>query len=717
MSATLYGADDRQFAMIPMGVVAGSYTAALPNLIVPFNLSSGSGTLVLPSAPLDRSVMGAKVVSMSGSNTLTVQTGGTDVFDVAGGVTSITLNQLDQSVMLEYSAAAGIWYQIANYTSGIVGLTPIANGGTGQSAAPTAGQSLVATSGTATKFVPGMLNVMAFGAAGNGTADDTAAINAALAAANAQGGGVVYLPWGTYLVSGTLSIPPYVTLAGQAAISLNLLTPPTSVTRILASASWAPTSTTGIISIESKTPGGWGVNTAACGLRQIMLDGSANTNTNLQGINLVGPVYDLHFEDVFVFTAPHNGITASGQTESGLSPTYPYHLRFNRVSVVSAANTGFNLVNFTDSSYVNCLAFGNGGTGFNLQNCSNSTWASCRSEWNVVGWAITGSSGTMTFTGCTTDQNGREGLAITSATGQAAQGGGIVWTGGKFHADANSGTSGHTYGIQITGSTVPIAITGALVESGENVNNSSYYPASAFGIGSSSNVTVTGAVLQGISAAWTDGGSNTAITRKGCVGATGNPGSQVFSQLIDLGPEVAPWLGGDFPTPLLAMNFDPLYAATGSAITLTDVTLIRVNVRTAMSVTNVVAYITALGATLTSGENYAGLYNSAGTRIAVTADQTTNWETGGTTGEVPMALAGGPYTLAPGFYWVALLANGTTAPSFLRMPTPFSASSANLGQSVTGSRCATNGTGTSLPSSITPSSNTNAGQIWWAGLS
>jgi hypothetical protein len=47
----------------------------------------------------------------------------------------------------------------------------------------------------------GQYNVLAFGATGDGHTDDTAAIQAALNAASARGGGVVYLPPGTYAIS------------------------------------------------------------------------------------------------------------------------------------------------------------------------------------------------------------------------------------------------------------------------------------------------------------------------------------------------------------------------------------------------------------------------------------------------------------------------------------------------------------------------------------
>jgi hypothetical protein len=60
----------------------------------------------------------------------------------------------------------------------------------------------------------------------------------------------------------------------------------------------------------------------------------------------------------------------SGSTESGIAPTYPYHQRFERVSAVGAANFGFSLTNFTDSTFVNCLGFGNDSNNWLLENNS-----------------------------------------------------------------------------------------------------------------------------------------------------------------------------------------------------------------------------------------------------------------------------------------------------------------------------------------------------------
>jgi carbohydrate binding protein with CBM6 domain/pectate lyase-like protein len=53
-----------------------------------------------------------------------------------------------------------------------------------------------------------------YGATGNGTTDDTAAIQSALNAAGANGGGIVYLPGGHYKTSTTLTVPSGVELRG-----------------------------------------------------------------------------------------------------------------------------------------------------------------------------------------------------------------------------------------------------------------------------------------------------------------------------------------------------------------------------------------------------------------------------------------------------------------------------------------------------------------------
>ncbi|SPE55232.1 hypothetical protein SBV1_2100011 [Verrucomicrobia bacterium] len=53
-----------------------------------------------------------------------------------------------------------------------------------------------------------------YGAVGDGTNDDTAAIQAALNTVSSNGGGVVFLPQGNYLVKSSLTVPPQTSLVG-----------------------------------------------------------------------------------------------------------------------------------------------------------------------------------------------------------------------------------------------------------------------------------------------------------------------------------------------------------------------------------------------------------------------------------------------------------------------------------------------------------------------
>ncbi len=57
-------------------------------------------------------------------------------------------------------------------------------------------------------------NVRAFGAKGDAKTDDTAAFQKAIDAAEAAGGGVVYVPRGDYLIKTRLTVKPHVTLMG-----------------------------------------------------------------------------------------------------------------------------------------------------------------------------------------------------------------------------------------------------------------------------------------------------------------------------------------------------------------------------------------------------------------------------------------------------------------------------------------------------------------------
>ena len=67
-----------------------------------------------------------------------------------------------------------------------------------------------------------------FGAEGDGTTDDTAAINAAIVYANSLGGGVVYFPPGTYRISSTISLLEDVSMLGVLSANTSIIERATS---------------------------------------------------------------------------------------------------------------------------------------------------------------------------------------------------------------------------------------------------------------------------------------------------------------------------------------------------------------------------------------------------------------------------------------------------------------------------------------------------------
>ena len=95
--------------LVPTAVKTGTYTAAAGDF-VPVDTSSGSVTVTLPTAPADKSRIEIKMINTGGNNTVTINTGGSDVFNKTGGSTSATLSILNQAVLLQYASSSAIWY-------------------------------------------------------------------------------------------------------------------------------------------------------------------------------------------------------------------------------------------------------------------------------------------------------------------------------------------------------------------------------------------------------------------------------------------------------------------------------------------------------------------------------------------------------------------------------------------------------------------------------
>jgi hypothetical protein len=102
--------------LTPTSVQTANYTATAFQL-VSCDISSGSFTVTLPSAPASGTLVGVEVVAVSGVgvNKLTIAAGGTDVFDKSGGSTTTDLTINHQSLFLCYSG--GVWLRVAGRDS------------------------------------------------------------------------------------------------------------------------------------------------------------------------------------------------------------------------------------------------------------------------------------------------------------------------------------------------------------------------------------------------------------------------------------------------------------------------------------------------------------------------------------------------------------------------------------------------------------------------
>ena len=159
-----------------------------------------------------------------------------------------------------------------------------------------------------------------------------------------------------------------------------------------------------------------------------------------------------------------------------------------------------------------------------------------------------------------------------------------------------------------------------------------------------------------------------------------------------------------------AWQYDPSFASTGQLLTNGTVYLSAVYLRQAVTVSKCWFLMSTAAATPTAGQNWIGLVNASGTVLS-TASLDSVITTGSTARSATLTT---PQAVAAGTYWVAIVCNATTPPTLMRtngMTT--GTNNANLtGASL---RYATNLTAqTTLPASLTMSSNVVGPSLWVA---
>jgi hypothetical protein len=164
----------------------------------------------------------------------------------------------------------------------------------------------------------------------------------------------------------------------------------------------------------------------------------------------------------------------------------------------------------------------------------------------------------------------------------------------------------------------------------------------------------------------------------------------------------------------IAWTSDPALTTGTTATANGLVYLARMPIRTAATITKVWWDQTTGPTTPTAGQNFAGLYNSSGILLSsVNID-------GKTGNGVQSATLDAAQSVTAGYVWMALMFNAATPPVLMRGGGQTAAANV-FNQTAATYRWAVNGTTaglTALPSSITPSSNSQTGVIaFWAALS
>jgi hypothetical protein len=209
------------------------------------------------------------------------------------------------------------------------------------------------------------INVADFGAVGDGTTNDTTAIQNAINAANTNGGGVVYFEAKDYLISNTLTLYSGISLIGAGSGQYPTLANVSSVnfialnkTRILASASF-PT-TTPMLSVITPNSAYYGLQSVS--VQGIMLDCANVANYGIKSVT----VKHSFFKDILVFRPTVYGIwedclpsTVSGTAQAGGASTITLQATaavtrdswYNGLTITTTGGTGSGQTR-TISSYV-----------------------------------------------------------------------------------------------------------------------------------------------------------------------------------------------------------------------------------------------------------------------------------------------------------------------------------------------------------------------------
>ncbi|MGI5196927.1 glycosyl hydrolase family 28-related protein [Streptomyces sp. CA-288835] len=359
----------------------------------------------------------------------------------------------------------------------------------------------------------------AYGARGDGTTDDTAAIRAAIRAAGT--GGVVYFPRGVYRISGTLDLPRGVTLMGSH--SNLMIGPGMGDDDFPCYIQALPSFTTGaMIQIIGDADGTHPAINGEQRIFNLMLDGSKVPTGTLDGIYAEGNVQNVVMRDVCIRKMPNNGII----TGSNAGGEWPYSWRLHSVMVDNCKANGIVFDRQTDLSMLDVQVIGCWSTGIRLSNSANTILEACRVEWcGGYGFHITGDwgnwpgSGSMTMSACSTDRNGWDGVRV-DATGN----GPFIINALQTRRDGrNGGPGGGKFAGLALLNRAPVIVTGLGCYVGtDDQGTANTSPQYGLRVADARDVNVTAAYLHGLTAGVFQEGTNERVRLTGITTVAGN---------------------------------------------------------------------------------------------------------------------------------------------------------------------------------------------------
>lgn len=376
------------------------------------------------------------------------------------------------------------------------------------------------------------LNVRDYGAAGNGTTDDTAAINAALAAC--PEGGDVLLPAGRYLISSPITLKRNRTLRGTHAARWPYDTG--SPCCLVAAASFTGTAMIYLPDEEELTgsvsaPADFSMMAGPgdqSGIRilRLALDGQYN-GTTLDGVRASGLVRDLRMMEVSIRRMTGVGIHTVAYVRKDGKSYYPRGWACHQVVTDRTQGNGWSTSYLDDSTLVDCIAGATqtaNGIGFQFLGPGELLLIGCRALWNGShGFYFTGQNyGNVVLSGCSTDRNFGHGIT-TDMSGTGA----LLLAGVVLRRDGRNGNASlSTYaGLRGSGATCPIIVSGLTTMTGVDDDATGLRtPAYGASFTNCAAVSVAGALLVGVTAGLLDGGGNT-ILRQGTTNISGSGNS------------------------------------------------------------------------------------------------------------------------------------------------------------------------------------------------